>query len=449
MTYIPSCEIKQPQLHADTLGFTFVWQGHFLRGIYPESVSLAKSYFESGFIKEITEKGLFPGTWISNFENEQFGMIIEHEMISPVLYATEWNFEMLKDAAIMVLNIAQIGLKYGFNMEDCHKLNVMFKDNRPVYVDLGSFIPNKEGSTGWNPYTSFLRSYYNILYLWSNGAPTLAKRMMAPGLELDEKDYYSFKYPLLRKLPKLIKYIMLVREGLCRMAVWDYDRTSKSNRIVGFVKPIINILKLSSSQRLYAIEKRVKKLSLPLTFLKKENTETIQDFLLLVKKKFPNATSITLINKKNGGYQELLSKNTQISKIYSIQEDGDTSSAEYIKTRNLKGYSCSCFKLLNNSVLIRDRYPESRLSSEIAYIPQIIVGKSIFGTHNATVFIEHCLLYAQLALIIRLAEANDELIESIRRNHKVEIYESFNNMSNIEETDRSVLGKYLLVYNQP
>ena len=83
MKLIPSNEIQQPKLHADTLGFTFVWNGHFLRGIFSEAITRAKSYFESGFIKEVTEKGLFPKTWISDFENEQFGMIIEHEMITP------------------------------------------------------------------------------------------------------------------------------------------------------------------------------------------------------------------------------------------------------------------------------------------------------------------------------------------------------------------------------
>ena len=127
MVYIPSEEIKFPDLHADTLGVTFIWKGHFLRGIYQESVELANSYFETGFLDEIVSKRFFPRTWVSEYENEQFGMILEHELISPVLYATEWNFEMLKDAALMVLEIAQISWKYGFNMVDCHKRNVLFK----------------------------------------------------------------------------------------------------------------------------------------------------------------------------------------------------------------------------------------------------------------------------------------------------------------------------------
>ena len=161
--YIPSKEITKPSFHADALGYVFVWKGHLLRGIYPESVVQAKEYFETGFIDDVVSSGIFPKTWVSEFENEQFGMIIEHEMIEPLTYATDWNFQMLKDAALMVLQIAQIGWKYGYDMIDCHKLNVMFHNNRPVYVDLGSFVKAQKGASGWRPFASFLQSYYYIL----------------------------------------------------------------------------------------------------------------------------------------------------------------------------------------------------------------------------------------------------------------------------------------------
>ena len=96
MVYIPDNQIPSPSFHADDLGFVFKWEGHLLRGIYPNAIEQAKRYFDSGFIKEIVEKKLFPKTWISDFENKQFGLIIEHELIEPVTYATEWNFQMLK-----------------------------------------------------------------------------------------------------------------------------------------------------------------------------------------------------------------------------------------------------------------------------------------------------------------------------------------------------------------
>ena len=48
-------------------------------------------------------------TWIPDFGNEQFARIIEHELITLVIYAQEWNQAILKDAVLMVIGIAKIG----------------------------------------------------------------------------------------------------------------------------------------------------------------------------------------------------------------------------------------------------------------------------------------------------------------------------------------------------
>lgn len=256
MIHIPSNEIKQPLLHADTLGFTFVWQGHFLRGIFPESASWARSYFESGFIDEIVKKGLFPKTCISDFENEQFGMIIEHEMISPVLYATDWNSAMLKDAALMVLDIAEIGWRYGYNMVDSHKLNVMFKDNRPLYVDLGSFVPKEKGSTGWKPYNNFLESYTYILDLWTHGSEQIAKRMMSPGVLLHTQDYLAYKYPFFRRHPSLLSRKNRISLQLNSFAIMGSDKV-KNNRVHCFLKHLIDRLKPCRSQHFNKLRRTI------------------------------------------------------------------------------------------------------------------------------------------------------------------------------------------------
>lgn len=254
MIYIPSSEIEKPGLHGDEIGFTFVWKGHFLRGIYSESIMLVKSYFESGFINEVVEKKLFPKTWITDFENEQFGMIIEHELITPVVYATEWNSAMLKDAAVMVLDIAEVGWKYGYNMIDCHKMNVLFKNNRPIYVDLGSFIPRKEKCTGWLPYKTFYESYIYILDLWTRGCPQIAKRMMSPGVCLKSEDYLAWKNPLYRNFTVLLRVRLTLWEGINRLALMAQY---KGGIIKRSLKYLSNTLKPSICQHISQIERKV------------------------------------------------------------------------------------------------------------------------------------------------------------------------------------------------
>lgn len=380
MTHIPSSEIKQPQLHADTLGFSFVWKGHFLRGIYPQSVDWARGYFESGFIKEITEKELFPKTWISDFENEQFGMIIEHEKISPVLYATDWNSAMLKDAALMVLDIAEIGWKYGFNMVDCHKLNVMFKNNRPIYVDLGSFVPREEGCTGWKPYKGFLESYHYILYMWTHGSSLLAKRMMSPGVYLRTADYKAYKFPLYRQMPKMLRLNIRFRELVNYFSVSGNKKFAKSS-VQSLAKWISNILKPGISQHLGFLRSGIERLKVD--FAKMEGEVAGFDISFIKK-----AKSITCVNIGNSTILTKLSGGVQ---LISINENDSVSNTEY---KQLKDITSVSYPLLNGCILIRDKYPEKRLCSEIVIARFLESGHGSFALHNSLIYLEECLSYS-------------------------------------------------------
>lgn len=423
MKVIPSDQISKPGLHADGLGYTFVWNHHFLRGIYPAAVQQAKAYFESGFVDEIVSKKLFPKTWISDFENEQFGMIIEHEMITPVLYATEWNFAMLKDAALMVLEIAQIGWKYGYNMVDCHKLNVLFQDNRPMYVDLGSFVPRKEGSTGWNPYPSFLRSYYYILSVWSDGASTLAKRMMAPGLEFNAHDYFIYKRRFFRIFPRLIKWKMLLQEGLCRLAVWGKSSIARRGKPLKLAKRLVDWLKPSPSQRLASIRRKVVSKSLRAVKSRPKCILEGDRLVDIVNRHCSNCHSVTIINNPCFDYYPLLAQKTELNDFITIQENDAVSCSEYGRLKQLGIHlCCTSFRLLNNTILVRGKYPETRLRSDLAIVHVPLEGKEGFRAHNAFVFIEHCLLFAEKELLVILPGLEEELEQLLSSKYKIESF---------------------------
>lgn len=401
MIHIPTSEIKQPQLHADTLGFTFVWNGHFLRGIYPDSVEQAKSYFESGFIDEVVAKGLFPKTWISEYENEKFGMIIEHEMVSPVLYATEWNSAMLKDAALMVLDIAEIGWRYGYNMVDCHKLNVMFHDNSPIYVDLGSFIPMKEKDTTWHPYPSFLRSYYYIIDVWKDGASQIAKRMMAPGNEMRQEDYLLYKHNLYKKFPSLLK--LRIKLSYIFFSVVDKDLNSLSNRLskepkgdfkgVKAVVKLLKRLKLHPSQNFNRIRNSIKRINLNKVYYERSNN-ILQDNLTNIIKRILAYRTITVIDCDNLAILKAIKEVSSINGIVSIQQNEKFSNAEYNSFKGEKGICSTHFKLLNNSINIKGQEPEKRLCSEIVLIPNYEMSKGNFAVENACVFFERCATFS-------------------------------------------------------
>lgn len=432
MTYIPSFEIKQPSFHADELGFVFKWNGHLLRGIYHDAVPQAKRYFESGFVDEIVKEGLFPKTWISDYENEQFGLIIEHQLIEPVTYATEWNFQMLKDAALMVLDIAQIGQRYGYDMIDCHKLNVMFYYNKPMYVDLGSFVLKPKGASGWRPFASFLRSYYYIIDVWQCGSSLMAKRMMSPHVELDAKDYYSFKGPIYRHCKKMEAMRIKLDEMLCGVASLSdvqIERYAKKNKvkgkIIGLFKGVVSALKLAPSQHLKRYKRRIGRMELfeaELQVSQPSATEIV--FTSVINDCFPNCEGATIINSKSFSFYYELLNNTPIKRIYSIQEEESLSSREYkyYQTKDCNIASLN-FKLTGGEILLRNKFPEDRFATDLVLLPDFNWGQEGFALHNAIVRLKLLMKYTKNnTMILSMKKQNEEFLETLKKHFEVKEY---------------------------
>jgi len=184
--------------------------------------------FDSGFIDELIEKKLFPNSWISDIEVEGYGLVIEHEKIEPIIYPQEWTFEMLKDSALAVLEVAKIAEKYGYNMKDCHGFNVLIDRNKPKFIDLGSFHKNKDGVRGWEPYGEFLRFYYYPLYTWADGLNYISKLSIFSANLTPHIEHYLYKYKFLRLLPiNIIDKLVKLNLTPSIIACWSYDRIDK------------------------------------------------------------------------------------------------------------------------------------------------------------------------------------------------------------------------------
>lgn len=415
--YIPSTEIKKPNIHADTLGFTFIWKGHFLRGVNHEAVELAQSYFNSGFVDEIVQKGLFPKTWISDYYNEQFGLIIEHEMISPVLYASEWNSAMLKDAALLVLDIAAIGLKYGYNMVDCHKKNVMFYNNRPIYVDLGSFVPNKAGCNGWRPYKSFKESYYYILDVWSDGSEQIAKRLMSPCVMMSSKDYYLYKQPIWRCAKKLLSYKIYLSNLYNDVALMGFDSKRMRSRSTDAVKRIINKMRLGESQNLARLKRKIARCTV-------EVSENRPDSQIEFNCTLPEFETALVVNCESHNFLEQLSAIQGASKIISLIEDDKRSAGEYIHFRDNKANIVDISFSLSVPMFVQGYFPEDRIKSDVVFAPNFTFVNSPLGIHNATVRVRQYMVYSKLRKVVLILQNKcDELVNSLRLNYQVEVSE--------------------------
>lgn len=90
--------------------------------------------------------------------------VLRHERIPFVSYPYEWTPGMLRDAALLQLELLAGALDEGLILKDATPYNVQWRGARPVFVDVGSFEPLREGEP-WFGYRQFCAMHLNPLLL--------------------------------------------------------------------------------------------------------------------------------------------------------------------------------------------------------------------------------------------------------------------------------------------
>ena len=119
--------------------------------------------------------------------------VLEHERIPFVSYPYEWPFSMLKDAALLQLDLLERALAEDLTLKDSTPYNVQWRGSQPVFIDVGSFERLEPGSP-WSGYRQFcmlflypllLQAYKGIAFQpWLRGRlagipPTEARALMS------------------------------------------------------------------------------------------------------------------------------------------------------------------------------------------------------------------------------------------------------------------------------
>lgn len=90
--------------------------------------------------------------------------ILEHQKIPFVSYPYEWTFGMLRDAALLHLELLRQALVEGFSLKDGTAYNVQWVGARPVFIDVASFERLAPGQL-WAGYRQFCQTFLNPLFL--------------------------------------------------------------------------------------------------------------------------------------------------------------------------------------------------------------------------------------------------------------------------------------------
>ncbi|MFI6263385.1 class I SAM-dependent methyltransferase [Micromonospora sp. NPDC051006] len=113
--------------------------------------------------------------------------VLRHERIPFISHPYEWSFGMLRDAALLHLEILQAALPAGFTTKDGSAYNLQWRGSEPVFIDVGSFEPLRDGEP-WAGYRQFCQTLlYPMLltaHLGVDFQPWLRARV--DGIEADQ-----------------------------------------------------------------------------------------------------------------------------------------------------------------------------------------------------------------------------------------------------------------------
>src|SRR5438552_2777549 len=121
--------------------------------------------------------------------------VLRHEVVPFVSYPYEWTFAMLKDAALLQLELLRGALEENLILKDSSPYNIQWRGAQPLFIDVGSFESLHAGEP-WVGYRQFCMLFlYPLLLQAYKDAPFQPwLRGRLDGIEPQEcRDLLSFR----------------------------------------------------------------------------------------------------------------------------------------------------------------------------------------------------------------------------------------------------------------
>jgi SAM-dependent methyltransferase len=166
----PSCLID-PGSFRDRQGRVYHAADGVLRGLSAKGLESWKALERTAFFQRLTEAGKLvrtrqvePETVPASLAAEGWAAVLAHEKIPFISYPSEWCFGMLRDAALLHLELLYSALGEGLILQDATPFNVQWHGARPVFIDIPSFVPLAPGQP-WAGYRQFCEQFLFPLML--------------------------------------------------------------------------------------------------------------------------------------------------------------------------------------------------------------------------------------------------------------------------------------------
>jgi hypothetical protein len=355
----------------DQVGNLFLYQNLLFREIYEDKKEFVSKIIDSGLIEELVENNIFPPTSISNYKTKNSSLIIKHQKLKYITYTHEWTFTMLKDAALTTLKVNNIAKKYGYQTIDAHTENIIFSNNKPYFVDLGSFIKLPENSQAWFAIEEFVKCYVYPLILWKKGYTNIAVSQLYNN-SISHSDFFYIYQPIMRLIPRAIidKLFFLLFLTLRITAINDNALKEKSSEKIYWIYNFLKKRNLIPFQKINfeKISFKIKNIFDKSDYywknyhneLKNNKTKRIKSIIGIIKNL--NISSATDLASNQGVISFEIAKIKNIKKIFCIDYDRGALDQLYETSKSEKNKKISCYssniifpKQFNNQFSLEER----------------------------------------------------------------------------------------------
>jgi ribosomal protein L11 methylase PrmA len=176
----PDMPTHHPSSYRDPSGFIFEKEDVLYRQVNISFKEHFDHFIQSGCYNELVKKGLLiPHENIQGNltgSNEHYATL-QPERIGFVSYPYEWSFDMLKDAALLTLQLAKEALSYTMILKDATPYNIQWHKGKLIFIDTLSFEKYEE--TSWIAYRQFCESFLGPLLIMHYAKKQLPGLMLA------------------------------------------------------------------------------------------------------------------------------------------------------------------------------------------------------------------------------------------------------------------------------
>jgi SAM-dependent methyltransferase len=148
--------------------------GEILRFLSEEGLDDWHALASSSLYSRFSDAGLLVPTELVDVDESVrngWSAMLRHERVPFISYPYEWSFSMLKDAALLELDLVLASLDEGLILKDASPYNVQWRGAHPVFIDIGSFERLRPGEP-WAGYRQFCMLYlYPLLLEAYRGIP--------------------------------------------------------------------------------------------------------------------------------------------------------------------------------------------------------------------------------------------------------------------------------------